>query len=620
MMTIIQIIKRICKRSQETVDAHSIVSVLVAIFVRDNTLNIEQFPNLISAETNADKKLVNLVEKQLSAHGLRMSLHDLVTCFESLVSSDEKKEKGIVYTPLEIKEYIIKKAIERHEKVPFLCDPSCGCGSFLITAAELFHKQYKKSYFDLFTKYLYGIDIDAQAIKRAKILIDLLLCMNKENPLKQYHLICADMLDPQTSSSIMKEIPPGFDCIVGNPPYVRNRNVSEKTKKYFSYWECGKSGNIDLYMPFYEIGLKLLRPHGQLTYISPNTFLQAVNGRGLRGYFKAHNVSLKIIDFRDSQVFKNVTSYTCITSAYLGKSGSILYARMKENEELGKQHFTSYQMGSFPNDQPWRLCDSVHDNIIYKIEHAGKPLGTWKIHNGLATLKNNLFFFVPDKEDSLYYYRFENGLEHKVEKAICIDIVKPNTIKTEKELFKNREKAIFPYRIDDSGFRIIAETELQKSYPYTYEFLLLHKEELAKRDKGKGKYPAWYAYGRTQGMNNFGKKLLIPYISDTPAAVISLQEDLLFYCGYALYCEDIETLNILKMFLESDVFWYYIRHTSKPYSKGFMALAKNYITRFSIPTLTEVEKRQLLSQRDLAERNCMIWEKYGIQKEQIPTD
>ena len=47
---------------------------------------------------------------------------------------------------------------------------------------------------------------------------------------------------------------------------------------------------------------------------------------------------------------------------------------------------------------------------------------------------------------------------------------------------------------------------------------------------------------------------------------------------------------------------------------------QDYITRFSIPTLTEVEKRQLLSQRDLAERNCMIWEKYGIQKEQIPTD
>lgn len=60
---------------------------------------------------------------------------------------------------------------------------------------------------------------------------------------------------------------------------------------------------------------------------------------------------------------------------------------MKENEELGQQHFTSYKMSSFANDQPWRLCDSVHDNIIYKIEHAGRPLVTWKIRNGLATLK-----------------------------------------------------------------------------------------------------------------------------------------------------------------------------------------------------------------------------------------
>ena len=60
-MTIIQIIKRICKRSQETVDAHSIVSVLVAIFVRYNALSIEQFPNLILAETNADLQLVNLL-------------------------------------------------------------------------------------------------------------------------------------------------------------------------------------------------------------------------------------------------------------------------------------------------------------------------------------------------------------------------------------------------------------------------------------------------------------------------------------------------------------------------------------------------------------------------------
>lgn len=619
-MTLTQIIKRIYKSSKQTVDACSMEHVLVAVFVRRHAINIDRFPNLISAVAAADTILVNKAEEQLSAHGEIISLHDLVTCFESLISSDEKKEKGIVYTPLEIKEYIIEKATCEQNEIPVLCDPSCGCGSFLITAAEMFHKRYQKSYYDLFSKYLYGIDIDHHAIERAKILIDLLLSMNSEKPLNRYHLLCADMLDPHTSTVVLKGTPNGFDCIVGNPPYVRARNVSDKTKEFFSDWECGKSGNMDLYMPFYEVGLKLLNSHGKLVYISPNTYLQAVNGRGLRNYFKSQDITLEIIDFRDSQVFSNVTSYTCVTSAYREAGGTIHYARMKDSEKLGSQSFTTYHMKDFAENQPWRLCDAVHDDLIYKIEHVGTPLGTWKIRNGLATLKNDLYFFVPDREDDAYYYRMKDGKEFPIEKSACIDIVKPNTIKTEKELADNREKAIFPYIKKANDFQIIPEVQFRKCYPYTYDFLLLYKDELAQRDKGKGHYPAWYAYGRTQGMNNYGKKLLIPYISGTPTAVISLKEDLLFYCGYALFCEDAETLKILKVFLESDVFWYYIRHTSKPYAKGFMALAKNYIARFSIPNLTDSEKNNLYSESNLKARNDMIWEKYGIDKAHIPTD
>lgn len=619
-MTVTQIINRIYKKSKHSVDACGMACVLVSVFVRTHSTPIEKFPNLLSTVAKADPILVNIVEEQLSAHGVCLSLHDLVTCFESLIPSDEKKEKGIVYTPLEIKEYIIEKVtFEKHE-APVLCDPSCGCGSFLITAAEIFHTKYKKSYHDLFSKYLYGIDIDRYAIDRAEILIDLLLSMNNEKPLNSYHLLCADMLDPRTSAIVLEEKPNGFDCIVGNPPYVRARNISDKTKAFISDWDCGKSGNLDLYMPFYEIGLKLLNSHGRLTYISPNTYLQAVNGRGLRNYFKSHDIALEIVDFRDSQVFNSVTSYTCITSAYQKSDGVIRYSRLKDSQKLGNQNFTSYRMEKFAEDQPWRLCDAVHDDLIYKIEHAGTSLGSWKIRNGLATLKNDLYFFVPVREDDLYYYRMAGDAEYPIEKAVCIDMVKPNTIKTEKELAENREKAIFPYYQDKNGFQIIPEEQFRKSYPCTYHYLVLYKDELMQRDKGKGNYPEWYAYGRTQGMNNYGKKLLIPYISGAPAAVISLKEDLLFYCGYALFCDDIETLEVLKIFLESDVFWYYIRHTSKPYAKGFMALAKNYITRFSIPDLTTAEKQDLCSETDLKARNVMIWEKYGIDKAHIPTD
>ena len=132
------------------------------------------------------------------------------------------------------------------------------------------------------------------------------------------------------------------------------------------------------------------------------------------------------------------------------------------------------------------------------------------------------------------------------------------------------------------------------------------------RDKGHGDYPAWYAYGRTQGMNNFGRKLLIPYISGSPVAVLSEDPDILFYCGYALFSENVEELKILKVFLESEAFWYYIYHTSKPYSKGYMALAKNYIVNFTIPDLSEKERLFLLTSNNRAELNDFIWKKYGI--------
>ena len=115
-------------------------------------------------------------------------------------------------------------------------------------------------------------------------------------------------------------------------------------------------------------------------------------------------------------------------------------------------------------------------------------------------------------------------------------------------------------------------------------------------------------------MNNFGKKLLIPYISGSPVAVLSLDPDVLFYCGYALLSEDVEELKILKVFLESEAFWYYIFHTSKPYSKGYMAFAKNYIVNFTIPELSEKEKAYLLESHTRKELDDFVWEKYNCKQ------
>lgn len=607
-MNIKQLVNKLLKISN---DITSIEKALVYSFADTVAVNINNSQWLKSYLSDVDYAVIDRVNRLTEK---KLSLNELIVIFEMLVPQNEKKEKGVVYTPEIISRYIVRSTLNC-DSIPTVLDPSCGCGAFLVTAAEYMHERYAVSYSEIISSYLYGVDIDSNAIDRIKSLLSLVVLMNKEEEKCSFNFICADTLDMNTYRNLRILCKDGFDCVVGNPPYVRNKNMSADTKEHLSNWVSSSIGNVDLYIPFFEIGTKLLSDKGKLGYISPNSYLQGVNGRGLRKYFSSAKHQVEIIDFRDSQVFENVTSYTCIT--LIDKSIStdtIKYFRLTETNTLEHHTLSEYHYGDFPDGKPWRMRESSVDEVIHKFESSGTPLSHWKIRNGLATLKNDIYFFTPIKEDGTYYYRVYNGNTYRIEKDICIKVAKPNIIKSEAELEQKMEIAIFPYIQCDSTYQIIDEDIFQSSYPEAYKFLVDQKPALLKRDKGHGNYPAWYAYGRTQGMNNFGKKLLIPYISGSPVAVLSLDPNVLFYCGYALMSDDVEELKILKVFLESSAFWYYIFHTSKPYSKGYMAFAKNYIVNFTIPELSEKEKSYLLSTHSREELDRFVWQKYNCQQ------
>jgi adenine-specific DNA methylase len=405
----------------------------------------------------------------------------------------------------------------------------------------------------------------------------------------------------------------GFDIVIGNPPYVRSKNIGNNIREEMLRWDTSKSGNTDLYIPFYELGLEMLNENGKLGYISPNTFIQSVNGRSLRKFLKEKRYCVSLLDFRETQVFNNVTSYTCISLIDKSRrNGKIKYALLNGKSSLHDYFFTEYKMNEFNNTDPWRMGKKETDDNIKKIESVGKKLDFYKIRNGLATLKNEIYFFKPSGEDENFYIRTYKGIDFKIEKSICINVAKPNVIKSEQELSMKMEKAIFPYIEHGSSYTILGEKSMQSFYPYAYEYLLFVKDVLSQRDKGNGRYSEWYAYGRTQGMMNFGSKLLLPYISDSPVAVLSPEKDVLFYCGYAVFSDNIEELIVLKRILESKVFWYYIANTSKPYAKGYMSLAKNYIKNFGVPNLTDFQMDMLLQATNKQDVESYIMELYGI--------
>lgn len=76
----------------------------------------------------------------------------------------------------------------------------------------------------------------------------------------------------------------GFDAVIGNPPYVRQEMIGAikpaLARAYDSF-----AGTADLYVYFYEQGLKLLRPGGRMAYVVTNKWLKAGYAEGLRRLF-----------------------------------------------------------------------------------------------------------------------------------------------------------------------------------------------------------------------------------------------------------------------------------------------------------------------------------------------
>ena len=152
---------------------------------------------------------------------------------------------------------------------------------------------------------------------------------------------------------------------------------------------------------------------------------------------------------------------------------------------------------------------------------------------------------------------------------------------------------------------------MKTKFPYALEYLRQNFEALKSRDKESRTYVPWYAYGRTQALNIIGKKLLFPYLADKPYFVLTEDETLLFYNGYAIVSDSSRKLIALRRILQSSVFWYYIKHTSKPYGGNYFALAKNYVKNFGIPKLTEEEEDIILNLNE-CDLDAYIENIYGV--------
>lgn len=598
-------------------DEYSINRLLVSSFVIEHNINnIQNFliKNLLINKNELEYGILIQFLDLIRKSNKHYYFEELVEFFEFVISPSDKLINGAIYTPKNIREYITKQSFNKLQDKQIeqikIADIACGCGGFLIDASLEIKKTTNKFFKNIFQENIFGVDIQEYSIERTKILLSLLAITQGEDEKKfEFNLYTADSLEFEwfkENEQIKKNN--GFDLILGNPPYVCSRNMDNNTKELMQKWSTCKTGHPDLYIPFFQIGYELLTPNGILGFITVNTFMQSVNGRAIREYFSENKVLLKIIDFKDEQIFKSRMTYTCICILEKKQSEFIYYTSSKEInlEDISKLKFNKDSYKNLDTQKGWSLKNS---DLVNKLESIGLSFG--KIYNtksGIATLKNNIYIFKATKEDDKYFY-MSDGTE--IEKEVCKEVINTNQLNTCTDVNILKEKIIFPYTYNQNQAVIIEEDSFSKQFPKTYKYLLTKKDILATRDKGNGKYPVWYAFGRTQSLEKVKDKLFFPQLVKKGfKAVINDDENLYFYNGMAAYTQDKRTLKILEKLLVSDVMWSYIENKSKHYASGYFGLGKNYLKDFGIYNFTNDEIDFLLNESDSTKLNDFFNSKY----------
>ena len=92
-----------------------------------------------------------------------------------------------------------------------------------------------------------------------------------------------------------------FDTIIGNPPYVRCRDISPDTAKKLN--DDIFDGHANLYYHFIKKSVQHLNHGGELIFVTPRDFIRATGAAGLNEWLYAQGAFTHFKDYGDERIF-----------------------------------------------------------------------------------------------------------------------------------------------------------------------------------------------------------------------------------------------------------------------------------------------------------------------------
>lgn len=282
---------------------------------------------------------------------------------DGLVPDQIRRRFGVYYTPISLVDTLVDRTLgawmrERNgnqtsvetqlgpysgapsspietTQLPRVLDIAVGSGIFLVRSYRYARRRLSESQLKEWLPSLCGADIDPRAITLARL--NLWIDFARDNaaarlPSLARTIRVADSLrtgearltftDP--TGTEMSGLPiewtnSGFDIIVGNPPFLSNREaVAAFGRATVDLWReqfhsATKEANIAGF--FVERALTLLRPSGYLGLVLPRNLIKTEAGEGLRRTLRKTCDIVDVVDLLDAEAFSRVTAASVLIVA-----------------------------------------------------------------------------------------------------------------------------------------------------------------------------------------------------------------------------------------------------------------------------------------------------------------
>ncbi len=298
-----------------------------------------------------------------------------------------------------------------------------------------------------------------------------------------------------------------YSVVIGNPPYIRWKNLEEFQKneiKEHPLWGVLFNSLSDYLTVFIANAIQNLRDGGELIFITPSFWMHTLHSENLRSWMLSQGAFSHIINFGESNVFQGVSSsiiiFRFVKNIQVQEIQFYEYngpRRVPESISLNGDEFKKFMIPQFSSGEQWIFADQQSLDDIAELEAACT-----------MTVDSDNLFEERIRRVALLgdYVHIANGMVSGLDKAFRWDAPIDNLSEAEQSALATvvKGKDIKNIYMEGSSRYIdipegLTESDVASKYPSLYEQLVSYKEKLMERYSYQRSLPFWeWAFKRSQ--------------------------------------------------------------------------------------------------------------------------